>query len=156
MDKVIIDGVDVSFCQYFNDKNKKCRTFSIVDNVKFTSYKCEDDKNCYYKQLKKLEQETECLKSQIDFEAQKNEVLLQENEKLKARVKEISEKMSFLNADRCSEIIRYKQVLEEIRDVLNTCLEFKNCEKCFFYTRCNKDLEGFVLNKINEVIGAEE
>ena len=62
MNEEIINDVDVQFCQYFNDKNKKCRTCSYVENVKYTSYKCEQDKNCYYKQLRRLKQENEKLK----------------------------------------------------------------------------------------------
>lgn len=58
-ESIIIDGCNVAECMYFNDKNKKCRTFSYGDGVKFTSYKCEQDKNCYYKQLQKLKQENE-------------------------------------------------------------------------------------------------
>ena len=58
----IINGVDVYFCEYFNDKNKKCRTFRIHEGIKYTSYKCEDDKDCYYKQLKRTELAFENLK----------------------------------------------------------------------------------------------
>ncbi len=49
--------------------------------------------------------------------------LEQENERLKARVKEIGEKMSFLNADRCSEIIELKQTLQEIKAIAEDAYE---------------------------------
>ena len=59
--EIIIDGVDVSGCKY-------C--------LKMTKYRCtiqrdiykwlwEEDPNCYYKQLKRKEQECEELKEKI-------------------------------------------------------------------------------------------
>lgn len=52
--------------------------------------------------------------------------------------------------------LNLKQALEEIREIQTTCLEFKTCEKCKFYEKCDKDIENYILNKINEVLGAEE
>ena len=68
MDKeIIIDGVKVEECSYYNKDN--------------TPYYCEvwdnecEAQNCYYKQLKRLEQENEELKA--------------ENERLKEEIKEV-------------------------------------------------------------------
>lgn len=108
MDKnIIIDGVDVAGCEYFNKFRNICHNKNL-------SCDCEKNQDCYYKQLKRLEEkynkmveiskenlikyedlrldnqkliiEIEGLKSQIDFEAQKQAILLQENEELKARL----------------------------------------------------------------------
>ena len=51
-DKQIIDGIDVSKCQHYG----KCSTYCyVVDEP------CSDNPNCYYKQLKRKEQECEAL-----------------------------------------------------------------------------------------------
>ena len=59
----------------------------------------------------------------------------------------------YKNADQLSlKNYQYKAVLEEIREIQTTCLEFKTCKKCKFYEKCNKDIENYILNKINEVL----
>ena len=59
MDKdIIIDGVDVAGCEYY--KNGICQWSLRIQPP------CEVVKNCYYKQLKRLEQENERLKTQYN------------------------------------------------------------------------------------------
>ena len=58
--KIIIDGVDVSKCNYFNNTDKSyceecCSEFGCAI--------CNDRPNCYYKQLARKEQECEKWKS---------------------------------------------------------------------------------------------
>ena len=53
---IIIDGVDVSKCNYFNNTDKSyceecCSEFGCAI--------CNDRPNCYYKQLKRKEQENQ-------------------------------------------------------------------------------------------------
>ena len=62
--KIIIDGVDVSGCEYY-DKNKPSLTCTCEE------YPCSEWYNCYYKQLKRKEQECEELKKQLQYENQK-------------------------------------------------------------------------------------
>lgn len=81
-------------CKYYRDKDKECDVWGIP---------CEM-KDCYFKELSRLEQE---------------------NEKL-------------------------KKTLQEIKEIINTCLEFKTCEKCKFYKACNRDLEGCILTLIKK------
>ena len=50
--QIIIDGVDVSGCEYYNKINKHTGQYCI----------CELEPNCLYKQLKRKEQECEGLK----------------------------------------------------------------------------------------------
>lgn len=95
-EEIIIDGVDVRFCQYFNDKNKKCRTCSYVENIKYTSYKCEDDKNCYYKQYRRLKEQ---------------------NEKLTETCESLL-KIQYALADSCK---KYIDCLEEIKAYCKSC-----------------------------------
>ena len=60
MDKqIIIDGVDVSGCEYHSLNKNNCSLCSLSNNL-ICSYK----PFCYYKQLKRKEQECEELKEQ--------------------------------------------------------------------------------------------
>ena len=51
--EIIIDGVDVSGCDYFKN-NGKCRISHYQQNIKYTCCNCSEW-NCYYKQLKRKE-----------------------------------------------------------------------------------------------------
>lgn len=55
--EIIIDGVDVSGCDYY----EYCGC--IDDNHELNQ--CENNRNCYYKQLKRLEAENAKLKEEI-------------------------------------------------------------------------------------------
>ena len=59
--EIIIDGVDVSGCKYCL-KMTKYRCTIQRDIYKWL---CEENPNCYYKQLKRKEQECEELKEKI-------------------------------------------------------------------------------------------
>lgn len=61
--QIIIDGIDVSECIYFkmNNKMPMCRAC----NSGVGSPYCEYHKDCYYKQLKRKEQECEKLKAEL-------------------------------------------------------------------------------------------
>ena len=59
--EMIIDGVDVSGCEHCV-KMTKYRCIIQRDVYK---YLCEENPNCYYKQLKRKEQECEELKEKI-------------------------------------------------------------------------------------------
>ena len=54
-ENIIINGVDVSGCDYFKN-NGKCRMPHYQQNIKYTCCNCSEW-NCYYKQLKRKEQE---------------------------------------------------------------------------------------------------
>lgn len=57
-DKQIINGVDVSWCIHSNDNNN--------DECNITGMLCKHYSNCYYKQLKRKEQECEEYKKKLD------------------------------------------------------------------------------------------
>ena len=59
--EIIIDGVDVSGCEYCL-KMTKYRCTIQRDVYK---YLCEENPNCYYKQLKRKEQECKKLKQTL-------------------------------------------------------------------------------------------
>lgn len=58
--EIIIDGIDVSGCIHY--KNKSCIADYCLTDMPFSEAKCELNPNCYYKQLKRKEQECEDLK----------------------------------------------------------------------------------------------
>ena len=61
--QIITDGVDVSECKHF--KNATCIADYLLTDMNFSEAKCELCKNCYYKQLKRKEQECEKLKKYL-------------------------------------------------------------------------------------------
>ena len=63
--EIIIDGTDVSECKHF--KIGTCLADYLLTDMNFSEAKCELCKNCYYKQLKRKEQECEELKKQIEI-----------------------------------------------------------------------------------------
>ena len=73
--QIIIDGVDVSGCEFYNKDDKTCREV----NGKYDTDICEFDKcensNCNYKQLKRKEQEYEELKGRLKYIINENKVL---------------------------------------------------------------------------------
>lgn len=145
-EQLIIDGVDVSECAYFDYENEGTRECDAYGN------ECEAN-NCYFKQFARktqeyeqkekellsnekiinklmkevdeLKQECDTLKSQLDFEVQQKECIEQECEKLKEKFKK------FFNIDNqeCWDIAflkdenaRYRRALEEIEEVINNIL----------------------------------
>lgn len=62
MKEIIIDGVDIKRCKYLN-KVVNEEPYCNIDEEHL--YTCSSDENCYFKQLKRLEQENEKLKSEI-------------------------------------------------------------------------------------------
>ena len=149
-DEIIIDGVNVAGCIHFWNINeaKNLKLCKInFDNVYFSNglplaEKCKEHKNCYYKQLKRLEQE--------------NAELKQENEELR--------NLWRLDCLKCentkSNVDNYRTALEEIREMLITCCDRDYCEGCEYYDKCFNgtsvpDIDLVMINKINEVLKDE-
>ena len=111
MDKVIIDGVDVSECEHYRAEIETKMPYGEYEIQKDKCYysgieiiqACKGIKGCIYKQLKRLEQENKELKQEnerlsdsayrqadydyrLDDAEEKNEMLEQENEQLKADI----------------------------------------------------------------------
>lgn len=117
MNKPIINGIDVSECAYYNKDNAPY-CCEVWDN------ECEAQ-NCYFKQLKHLQQENKKLKevaneAKIEYEnllinrndfAERAEKLEQENKELKETVENLL-KIQYALADSCN---KYSKVLEEIK-----------------------------------------
>lgn len=130
---IIINDVDVSGCECIIEDYQRANNFKgryeHIKNVcelgergaEYYNLFCKDNPNCYYKQLKRKEQECEILK--IDNKEQKRQLRVRAN-----ILKLTNEKNNEL-----------KQALTEIKKIAeiaccnqptSTCEEFKNCEEC--------------------------
>ena len=102
-EKIIIDGIDVSECYGYvhNAKDYDCgETYS-----KFHYRYCEENPNCYFKQLKRKEQECEKLKKRLESFQKDYSKLYQVVE----------------NKDYIKELDQYKQALDIIEEYCKQC-----------------------------------
>jgi hypothetical protein len=122
--QIIIDGIDVSGCphliedyQWWNiagreehDINRCALGFDVGIGFE-ENYFCKENPNCYYKQLKRKEQECEELKDKLRTKARGwanvNDQILKEVDQIKADNEELTSK--------CSQL---KQTLAEIKSIL--------------------------------------
>lgn len=112
-DKNMIEEINVSNCKYFN--KGWCLLSESCDAIRYKL--CGDMTlfDCYYKQLKRKEQEFKTLASQLDLEVQKRKCLQQECEKLKKQLNQtmyLSEGTLRLYAKHKN--IKYKKTVDEI------------------------------------------
>lgn len=140
MEEIIIDGVNVAGCeQRFGDN--KC---ALLDQ-----YFCENNPDCFYKQLKRLQQENAELKAykdvNEDFKTAWAE-LKAENERLKNVIEETNDFISDISTcglkyddrcpdnldelqccieDLCNKFSKYKQTLQEIKAIVKGELPYK-------------------------------
>ena len=96
--QIIIDGVDVSKCKYFDCCHKECKAeYYVRHGYEIVEYdSCRENPNCYYKQLKRKEQECEELKedrerwkSNFNGKVSAIEELLHQLDQLKAENEEL-------------------------------------------------------------------
>lgn len=173
-EKIIIDGVDIAECEHYCEKintgsgviqNPLKQGFCLHNitglqnaDIYFrmlTFPKCREQSNCYYKQLKRLEQDSKQLtqwldeaRRNADFWCDKCTSLEQENKELKKL------RCKFKEYCTCN-TENYRSALEEIKTVIN-----QSCDKCKYnkdgITCCIGDCgEGklkIIENKINEVL----
>ena len=148
--EIIIDGVDVRECVEFRDDvytdkqiNNACsiglwqRHYrGLKENCKM-SCECKNNSDCYFKQLKRKEQECEKLKA-IVTEAEEAPICFHCSEEPCIR----------------QERDKYKQALDEIDNLISPCCPelYKTCLECDKYTctfRKIKDILG-IINKAKE------
>ena len=166
-EKVMIDGCDVSGCCCYEDK--RCLwTKKYYETCKITPF-CEAVKNCYYKQLKRLQVENEELKKEINL--YKNSIVANHDRAIGKRFEEVLEEnekfkkeLHSLNCDgKCSEEKQmYKQALEEIRGITENYFEECGVPDDYFkrnnYSWKQHQIKGLtcklqqILDKINEVL----
>lgn len=97
--QIIIDGVNVAECEHF----EPCTKYTC--EISEMTYCCEEDKNCYYKQLKRKEQECEELKYELILKDVANIELSDEVKKYRKAIDEIEE-----IADNNCEIAKMEQI----------------------------------------------
>lgn len=157
--QIIIDGVDVTGCKYFNRFRNICHNKNLCCD-------CEKNQNCHYKQLARKRQERETLASQLDFEVQKKECLEQECEALKSE----SFAMDSLITEQKEEIEELKKELDlyktwyrakhgDVRDTLERYRkaldEIEKICKVNFYqaiVRQSVDSSMSYLNRVKDII----
>lgn len=129
--QIIINEVNVAGCEYFNRFRNICHNENLCCD-------CEKNQDCYYKQLKRKEQELQ--------QAMDNYVQLDLQ-----RVKEYNELVDLYKAKE-QKYKAYKQTLTEIKEIAkpycNACSEFwrgkgKHCKYCNYSK---------ILQKISEVL----
>lgn len=94
-EQIINDGVDVSKCKWHTNLKMDCLELPTQP------FKCANDTNCYFKQLKRKEQECEKLK-----------------EELKMNQKFVYDS-SVESTEFCKKLEQYKQALDEIEKILD-------------------------------------
>jgi predicted nuclease with TOPRIM domain len=175
MDKVIINGVDVSECDFLlmRDDNPKCECchatgFGVICD-------CEMWKTCYYKQLQRLQAKyddlhlnyAECKTANTGLQ-ELNQKLQAENERLKEENKElksslVSQASIIFTLEKSSNdlsqgINKLYKVLKEIKEIIKDCDNGK-CFTCKYNKEdaenCIDNKHNEIIDKINEVIGAE-
>ena len=173
---IIIDGIDVSGCEYY--QYNMCT--ATKDNYGDCSYYCKDYemKDCYYKQLQRKEQECEELTADTVYLRdrvgklerailRRNEQLEQlkvENEELKMKNSILEDEYKILEDNLDSRtrdfedvIDGYKQILAEIKDIAtnmsNDCFysDFKCGKKCDMESNCTFKCKNQIIQKCEEV-----
>ena len=177
MDKVIIiDGVDISECSYAITPKRQCpnkpmpyaKETSCIGckehNTKLNF--CKNNPDCYYKQLKRLQH----YQAEFEHELMNDytydgyispngftpiDVIKHIKSELQ-RLQAENERLKENDCEQCKHLdlyIKYKQTLQEIRDMADFKCALPSTELC----HCKAcDYADNIIDKINEVIGAEE
>ena len=151
--QIMIDGVDVSGCKYYVENNgieaQGCYELTDLCECNNENEFCDNNSNCYYKQLKAKEQECKKLKEDL-IEAKAHGDYLN-NLALSKTLDTVSEQLDQL-----------KQTLNEIKEIVSK--HYKTEEKLFKirHSRLPKfsmgalngrhNLASEILQKISEVI----
>lgn len=166
--QIIIDGVDVSGCEYFEDEECLNPSETVVN--------CEASPNCYYKQLKAKEQECEELKIYIESNEQQvkevetlvmdNDRLINELDLLKAENEELKKiierldvpKHEVIDMDIALENEKLKQTLTEIETEMRKILMVGNGIDGKYRPVKNSSKQDCyqVLGKIQEILGTNQ
>ena len=132
-EEIIIDGVDVAGCIFFdknNGYNICCCDDIREDKIPFANF-CQENKECYYKQLKQAENTiNECHKYQAKLE-DKIDSLEQENNSLQAQLNNITVQSN--NAITALEQ-ENKDLKKQIR--LYDCIDKWGTKQCHCACRC--------------------
>lgn len=132
----IINGIDVSECGYINCCSKKAKCIILQDDILSDSQYCESEPNCYFKQLKRLQEEN---KEKINILEQIINILY-----LNANDDELYD-VTF-NGEYINKLKKVIQALEKIRDIVSDEIDKTDADDELMqiygtiYNRCNEAL----------------
>ena len=143
---IYIDGVDVAGCKYLN-KVVNEEPYCNIDEEHL--YTCSSDENCYYKQLKRLEQENKELKEVKEQLKKWNDENLKRQGEMQLWIDLAEEQRK-----------KYRSALEEIREIEELAYYSKGIseeplsQRDFMIDAINnyEQRRIKILTKINEVI----
>lgn len=170
--QIIIDGVNITgctWCDFEPDAEPYCRINDGEDLA------CEDNPNCYFKQLARKTQECEKLKKQLMQKSEvdmffntpiegwsndpcgicphkaENEELLKENQQLR---NSLSDSLMFKFTGQENETDRYRKALDEIEKELKEDIycESQECG-CDDFEECLRCTKNKILDIINKAKG---
>ena len=98
--QIIIDGVDVSGCELYRNDNGVFAPDGTAERTELcylTNDYCGNNSNCYYKQLKRKEQECEELKERLYVQAKEKVKYIFELDQLKAENEELKKQLTILD-----------------------------------------------------------
>ena len=172
--QIIIDGVDVSGCsciiQDYQRANNIEGRYEHIKNVcelgersaEYYNLFCKDNPNCYYKQLKRKEQECERLDNEAQNLFTEKTNLDIELSQLKAEIEELKRqhesdkglitvtgKMNYELLLEYDKLTRLRETLTEIKEIvkIEACDALDGCIFCSNYHDC---LNRVILQKISE------
>lgn len=164
-EQIIIDGVDVSGCEYL-----ECGMCNAErDNDGYTDCECYSSEcsNCYFKQLARKTQECEELKRDYQELEQRHNEVFQEFERLKIECEELKDFARREGNQReiyYKEFLRTNSVLEEIEEIVNVDFSLP-CARtdCTYPKPCKDSLTEngtkcmhFALLKIKDIVRETE
>lgn len=125
--KPIINSIDVSECEFYNNYECEAYRHEYWEPQDNTKDMCKWHENCYFKQLKRLQEE-------LDFMIGSGEIL----EKLQKENEELK-KYQYTQEYLQSEIGKRQKALEEIREIIE--FRFKTAYMTFGLKETNKIIE---------------
>lgn len=125
-DKRIIDGINVSDCKYHSKYHSNLRT-CYLPCVAFGI--CSNAPNCYYKQLKRKEQECEELKEELNMN------------------KHFVHDSNIESSKHCKCLEYYKQALKKIEEIAD---DYNRPQKTSQYYRDGFDEIQDIINKLGD------
>ena len=153
--KIYIDGVNVAECKQLIEDYQQCNRiegkyehiFNVCEfgerGVEDYFMSCRDNPNCCYKQLQRLKQENEKLKTKIQEVVRANDVIIAESS---AFLKNFCDEPTLLT-ETAKQRDNYRKALEEIREIAGRLWsnKYQSVEEA------ENDVY-FISNKINEVL----
>ena len=97
--QIIIDGIDVSGCEYYFDEKCRCMDASIMQDF-YLCPQCNNNPNCSYKKWKSKEQECEELKREINsYVTITDESLRLDNRRLADEKRDLQQQLNQLKTE---------------------------------------------------------